>query len=107
MAAMMNNTSQPKIPIFNGKNYDVWSVKVRTLFCSQDLWDLVEKGFVEPKDHTAYQALSQNRKKRRAQRRYFSFNNQWMSHYFQEFLEQPNENKLGMAYKLLIMLQQR
>eukprot|EP00257_Ricinus_communis_P025840 XP_025013254.1 uncharacterized protein LOC112534966 [Ricinus communis] len=39
------NISQPTIPIFNGSNYDVWSTKMKTLFISQDLWDLVEKGY--------------------------------------------------------------
>ena len=36
---------QPAIPIFQGSNYEVWSIKMKTLFISQDLWDLVERGY--------------------------------------------------------------
>lgn len=37
----------PLIPIFNGEEYEWWSIKVKTLLRSQDLWDLVEYGFVD------------------------------------------------------------
>ncbi|KAL0424087.1 UNVERIFIED_CONTAM: hypothetical protein Sradi_0943500 [Sesamum radiatum] len=39
------NISQPTIPIFQGSNYDIWSTKMKTLFISQDLWELVERGY--------------------------------------------------------------
>ncbi|KAJ0016484.1 hypothetical protein Pint_11974 [Pistacia integerrima] len=32
------------IPIFTGENYDVWSIKMKTYFLSQDLWDIVNYG---------------------------------------------------------------
>ena len=32
---------------------------MKTLFCSQELWDLVKNGFTEPLDQSAYNALSQ------------------------------------------------
>ncbi|KAL7258403.1 hypothetical protein ACSBR1_004517 [Camellia fascicularis] len=35
------------IPIFYGTNYKFWSVKMRTLFLSMDLWDTVENGYDE------------------------------------------------------------
>jgi transposase InsO family protein len=62
MAGASGSSLQPQIPIFNGKNYDYWSIKMKTLFCSQDVWDLVENGFPEPADQQAYQALSQAEK---------------------------------------------
>ena len=34
-----------QLPEFNGKNYDYWEITMRTLFASQDLWELVEDGF--------------------------------------------------------------
>jgi hypothetical protein len=37
----ITNTIQPSsmtIPMFNGENYDLCSIKMKTLFCSQDLW---------------------------------------------------------------------
>ncbi|XP_017613851.1 uncharacterized protein LOC108458984 [Gossypium arboreum] len=39
------NVSQPVIPVFNGDNYEFWSIKMNTLFKSQELWDLVENGY--------------------------------------------------------------
>ncbi|CAL5392596.1 unnamed protein product [Camellia sinensis] len=33
------------IPIFDGVNYEFWSVKMRTLLLSMDLWDTVENGY--------------------------------------------------------------
>jgi len=62
MAGATGSILQPQIPIFNGKNYDYWSIRMKTLFCSQDVWDLVENGFPEPADQQAYQALSQAEK---------------------------------------------
>ena len=44
----MANTSQASstlAPIFTGENYDFWSIKMKTFFCSQDLWDVIEDGF--------------------------------------------------------------
>jgi len=39
------NISQPQIPVFQGENFGFWSIKMKTLFLSQDLWDFVENGF--------------------------------------------------------------
>ncbi|RVW17970.1 hypothetical protein CK203_116636 [Vitis vinifera] len=38
---------QPAIPFFEGNGYDTWSIKMRTPFISEDLWELVDKGYVE------------------------------------------------------------
>ncbi|CAL5337531.1 unnamed protein product [Camellia sinensis] len=37
------------IPMFDGDSYDFWCVKMKTLFLSMDLWDIVENGYNEPK----------------------------------------------------------
>ena len=42
------NYAQTLIPIFEGENYEYWSIQMKTLFISQDLWDLVESGYEEP-----------------------------------------------------------
>ncbi|KAM0988950.1 hypothetical protein ACFX2A_013056 [Malus domestica] len=34
-----------RAPIFNGINYDFWSIKMKTIFKSHDLWTLVDKGY--------------------------------------------------------------
>ncbi|KAJ6925205.1 hypothetical protein NC652_018216 [Populus alba x Populus x berolinensis] len=47
------NSSQSifvSLPIFDGGNYDLWGKKMETLFRSQNLWDIVEKGFKEPEN---------------------------------------------------------
>lgn len=56
--ASSNSLTQSQIMSFTGKNYDFWSIKMKTLFCSQDVWDLVENGFVEPQDHATFVALT-------------------------------------------------
>ncbi|GMP62414.1 hypothetical protein CsSME_00024529 [Camellia sinensis var. sinensis] len=33
------------IPIFDGTNYKIWSVKMKTLLLSMDLWDTVQNGY--------------------------------------------------------------
>ncbi|CAL9009979.1 unnamed protein product [Prunus brigantina] len=34
--------------IFNGENFDFWKIKMKTIFCSHELWDLVENGYKTP-----------------------------------------------------------
>ncbi|XP_059070335.1 uncharacterized protein LOC131860011 [Cryptomeria japonica] len=62
MARTSGSISQPQIPIFNGKNYDYWSIKMKTSLCSQGIWNFVENGFPELANQQAYQALSQAEK---------------------------------------------
>ena len=38
---------QPAIPFFQGNGYEIWSAKMRTLFISEDLWELVDEGYAE------------------------------------------------------------
>ncbi|XP_038697949.1 uncharacterized protein LOC119995500 [Tripterygium wilfordii] len=45
-----SSSSQPLIPIFNGEKYEFWSIKMKTLFRSPELWDMVEHGFAEVKE---------------------------------------------------------
>ena len=61
MASNAISSFQPLIPIFNGEKYEFWSIKMKTLFKSQDLWDLVENGYSEPDDDEA--RLKENKKK--------------------------------------------
>ena len=37
--------SQQGVPIFVGQDYELWSVLMRTLFVSHELWDIVEEGY--------------------------------------------------------------
>jgi hypothetical protein len=42
------NLIQLAIMLFKGENYKSWSIKMSTLFKSQCLWDLVDKGAPHP-----------------------------------------------------------
>ncbi|XP_073021591.1 uncharacterized protein [Primulina eburnea] len=62
---MANGTSamgaaQPLIPIFKGEGYEFWSIRMKTLLKSQDLWDLVEHGCTDPDEESR---LRENRKR--------------------------------------------
>eukprot|EP01018_Ginkgo_biloba_P014873 Gb_39751 [translate_table: standard] len=56
--SMANSNFPFQIPQFIGENYEYWSIKMKTLLLSQDLWELVENGFNEPADQTALNALT-------------------------------------------------
>ncbi|CAN6570976.1 unnamed protein product [Malus baccata var. baccata] len=34
-----------RAPVFNGDNFDFWQIRMKTIFRSHELWDIVEKGF--------------------------------------------------------------
>ncbi|XP_074266058.1 uncharacterized protein LOC141588518 [Silene latifolia] len=60
-----NGSSQPLIPFFKGEKYHLWSLKMKTMFKSQELWDIVENGYVEPDPAPAVPdaSLKESRKK--------------------------------------------
>lgn len=67
----MDNTTQSStiyVPIFNGENYDFWHVKMETYFSSQDLWDIVEEGFIVPTDTSALNASQEKELKKNKQK---------------------------------------
>ncbi|XP_026400646.1 uncharacterized protein LOC113296563 [Papaver somniferum] len=41
---------QPSIPLFHGENYDFWAIKMKTLFMSQEVWEIVEDRYDEIED---------------------------------------------------------
>jgi len=41
------NISQPQIPIFEGENYGLWSIKMKTLFLLQELSNFMENGYTK------------------------------------------------------------
>ncbi|KAK9126272.1 hypothetical protein Scep_015118 [Stephania cephalantha] len=53
--------TQPLIPMFKGKGYEFWNIRMKTLLKSQDLWDFVEIGCQDP-DHEESR-LQENKKK--------------------------------------------
>ncbi|XP_074345106.1 uncharacterized protein LOC141684164 [Apium graveolens] len=57
MASMI----QPQIPKLTATNYGNWSIQMKVLLGSQDIWDLVESGYTEP-DAAAEVGLSNDQK---------------------------------------------
>jgi hypothetical protein len=58
----MASNSNPQPPTFTQKNYEMWSLTMKALFQGQDVWEIVENGYVEPADQEAYNALTQDEK---------------------------------------------
>lgn len=42
--------SQPSVLVFKGQDYGRWSLQMKTVFRSQEFWDLVENGVVKTED---------------------------------------------------------
>jgi len=55
----MASTSNLQPPTFTGKNDELWSLTMKTLFLGQDVWEIVENVYVEPKNHAVYNSLTQ------------------------------------------------
>ncbi|XP_057843686.1 uncharacterized protein LOC131053094 [Cryptomeria japonica] len=43
-----------QLPLFTRKNYDYWSIKMKTLLLSQDLWEFVEGGYIKSVDQNTF-----------------------------------------------------
>ena len=62
------NYAQNIVPIFTGESYDFWSTQMKTLFISQDLWDLIEEGYEQPDDLSTLAAAKLKEYKQNKQR---------------------------------------
>jgi len=40
-----SSSAELRTPVFNGENYEFWSIRMKTILKSHGLWDLVENGF--------------------------------------------------------------
>lgn len=58
--ATNNLPNLPPLSFFDGEAYEHWSIMMKMLFRSQDLWDLVDKGFSEQDDEAR---VKENKKK--------------------------------------------
>nr|UBX54620.1 transposon Pol polyprotein [Lupinus angustifolius] len=67
MASTIQSSSIP-IPIFTGENYDFWSTKMTTFFRSQDLWDVVEEGFITPENTSTHTVTQKKELKENVQK---------------------------------------
>ena len=55
-----SNLSGLQNPIFTGNNYEYWSLTMKDLFKGQYVWEIVQNGYVELPDQTAYNNLTQD-----------------------------------------------
>ena len=58
--ASTSGSLQP--PSFTGKNYEYWSLTMKALFRGQNVSEIVQHGYAEPADMTAYNNLTQAEK---------------------------------------------
>ncbi|CAN7032806.1 unnamed protein product [Brassica oleracea var. botrytis] len=58
-----NGSTHALVPIFKGKKYHLWSLKMKNMFRSQKLWDMVESGFEDDNLEEPDQSLRETRKK--------------------------------------------
>ena len=91
--------NQPSIPIFDGENYDYWSIKMKILFILQEIWDLMESGYEEPSTPTNQQREQMKTTKRRMPKPSSSSNKRCSTRFFQESLEPPIQRRHGISYK--------
>ena len=54
--ASTSGSLQP--PSLTGKNYEYWSLTMMALFRGQDVWEIVQYGYAEPANMTAYNNLT-------------------------------------------------
>ncbi|GMJ06660.1 hypothetical protein HRI_004335200 [Hibiscus trionum] len=59
----MEHMIQPQIPRLTMTNYGNWSIQMKALLGSQDCWDMVVKGYVEPENAAAEAALTNEEKR--------------------------------------------
>ena len=59
---MASTSSSLQTPIFTGKNYEYWSLRMKALFRDRDVWEIVQHGFAEPIDMTVYKNITQAEK---------------------------------------------
>jgi hypothetical protein len=66
--ATSSNLGPTQGPILLGKNYEFWSLRMRSFLQAQECWDLVDLGYVEP-DPTDIVAMTNQQRTAEAKQR--------------------------------------
>lgn len=53
----VDSPSQTQVLMFKGENFNVWSLKMKIMFHSKGLWNIVDKGFSEEGEEQAVEDL--------------------------------------------------
>ncbi|BFG30242.1 hypothetical protein CerSpe_165160 [Prunus speciosa] len=96
--ASNNNLLQPQLPKFTGKNYSQWSIQMKVLYAAQDLWEVVENGFVEPNNQgdLTQQQLTELKETRKKDKKLYSLSfKQWMKLFLKESHHALHQNRRG------------
>nr|KYP69944.1 hypothetical protein KK1_009151 [Cajanus cajan] len=48
MASKNINFSSVPLPVFTSENFDLWKLKLKAYFISQNMWDIVQSGYIKP-----------------------------------------------------------
>ena len=80
---MASTSGSMQTPIFTGKNYEYWSLTMKDLFRGQDVQEIVQYGYAELVNMTAYNNLTQGekdvlREQRKKDKKYLFFIHQAM-----------------------------
>ncbi|XP_073116165.1 uncharacterized protein [Elaeis guineensis] len=68
-----NSLLQPSFPRLSKTNYENWCLQMKALLRSQDLWDLVEEGYQEPREGEALTNQQRESRKRDKKALYFIY----------------------------------
>nr|AAG60131.1 lectin receptor kinase, putative [Arabidopsis thaliana] len=47
---MASNNVPFQVPVLTKSNYDNWSLRMKAILGAHDVWEIVEKGFIEPEN---------------------------------------------------------
>lgn len=50
---MGTSLSSIKVPVFEGKNFEHWRIQMENIFTYQEVWYIVDIGYVEPAEGVA------------------------------------------------------
>ncbi|CAO2813622.1 unnamed protein product [Amaranthus hypochondriacus] len=102
MASSSATSTNPILPKFSGKNYEHWNVQMKVIFKYNDVWEIVEKGHIEPTEQEEATMTDAQKKKlnetRKKDLKALSFIHSAMDgqNMFEKLQQQRHHTKLGI-----------